>query len=234
MLTLDSNSYPAVVEGRVVWVVDGYTTSDSYPNSQRVSLAQAIDDSQTDPSLVPTDTVNYMRNSVKAVVDAYDGTVTLYEWDAQDPVLKTWEKAYPRHRAAAGPDSGGLMSHLRYPEDLFKVQREMLARYHVSDPNVWFQNNDLWEIPRDPVAQNNQKETPYYLSIRWPSVQGQPAIPRGLLPDLGVRPAGAGRTWRRTWRSMPRRPAPTTARSGFCGWPTTARSTGRGGRRSTR
>lgn len=189
-LTLDSNVYPAVVEGRVVWIVDGYTTSDTYPNSQRVSLAQAVDDSQTDPALVPTDTVNYMRNSVKAVVDAYDGTVTLYEWDTEDPVLKTWERAYPGTVQPRDRIPAALMSHLRYPEDMFKVQRELLARYHVTDPNVWFQNNDLWEIPRDPVAQNNQKETPYYLSIKWPSVEGQPAIPAAFSQTTVFVPRG--------------------------------------------
>ena len=98
-LTLDRDPYPVVVEGRIKWVVDGYTLSNEYPYSSRVSLSEATSDSvssRTLPSaLLPRDQANYIRNSVKAVVDAYDGTVTLYAWDATDPVLQTWMKAFP-------------------------------------------------------------------------------------------------------------------------------------------
>jgi len=168
-LTVDSNLYPAIVEGRIVWVVDAYTTSNNYPNSHRISLDQAIADTQTRAGTVQPDTrVNYIRNSVKAVVDAYDGTVTLYAWDEDDPVLQTWRKAYPDTVQPRSEISPALLEHLRYPDDLFKVQREVLGRYHVTDPMAWFQQNDLWVIPNDPVAQNNQRENPYLLSIKWP------------------------------------------------------------------
>lgn len=168
-LRVDSNIYPAIVEGRIVWVVDAYTTSDDYPNSYRISLDQATSDTQTRATAAQPDTrVNYIRNSVKATVDAYDGNVTLYAWDETDPILRTWEKAYPDTVRPRSEISPALLQHLRYPDDLFKVQREVLGRYHVTDPMAWFQQNDLWVIPNDPVAQNNQRENPYLLSIKWP------------------------------------------------------------------
>src|SRR5699024_2668181 len=175
-LTVDSNIYPAVVEGRVVWIVDAYTMSNTYPNSQRVSLRDSTDDSQTDrtPTGVQVDRkINYMRNSVKAVVDAYDGSVTLYEWDENDPVLQTWEQVFPGSVKPKESIPDALLEHLRYPEDLFKVQRSILGRYHVTDPRVWYNQSDLWRVPTDPVpsesgAAATSAEPPYYLSVRWP------------------------------------------------------------------
>lgn len=165
-LTTDSDTYPAVVEGRIVWIVDGYTTSNSYPNSQRLSMVNATD-GQTAPATLGN-SVNYVRNSVKAVVDAYDGTVTLYEWDTEDPILKTWQKVFPDSVKAKSEISDDLLAHLRYPMDLFKLQREILARYHVTDPALWYQQSDLWQIPADPVATSGANEQPYYLSVKWP------------------------------------------------------------------
>ena len=169
-LTVDSNIYPAIVDGRLVWIVDAYTTSSTYPNSQRISLAQATSDTQTQVLGGQADTsINYLRNSVKAVVDAYDGTVNLYAWDDTDPLLRAYAAAFPgtvQPKSAIGPD---LLSHLRYPVDLFKVQRDLLSRYHVSQPAVWYGSTDLWEVPVDPVKSNSKaKEPPYYLSIKWP------------------------------------------------------------------
>jgi uncharacterized membrane protein (UPF0182 family) len=169
-LRADSNVYPAVVDGRVVWIVDAYTTSDSYPNSQLVSLRSSTADTQSRVLGVQVDAeVNYIRNSVKAVVDAYDGTVNLYAWDETDPILKAYSKAFPdsvQPRSAISPD---LLSHMRYPEDLFKVQREILGRYHMTNPNTWYAQSDLWTVPNDPVkASAEAKEPPYYLSIKWP------------------------------------------------------------------
>ncbi|MGH3509334.1 MAG: UPF0182 family protein, partial [Nocardioidaceae bacterium] len=139
-LTTDSDVYPAVVDGRVKWIVDCYTTTDEYPNSERGSLSDMTSDSlnpRTTYATLPTDNINYMRNSVKAVVDAYSGQVSLYAWDT-DPLLKAWSAAFPgvvQPRSSIPPD---LLAHMRYPEDLFKVQRTILATYHVgieSAPN---------------------------------------------------------------------------------------------------
>lgn len=169
-LTVDQNLYPAIVKGRLVWIVDAYTTSNTYPNSQRVSLAAVTNDSQTELIGAQIDTdLNYIRNSVKATVDAYDGTVTLYAWDEADPVMQSYAKAFPGTVHPKSEISAELLDHLRYPEDLFKVQRHMLGRYHMTNPDAWYQQSDLWEVPVDPVkGQRTAKERPYYLSIKWP------------------------------------------------------------------
>ncbi|MGD7706563.1 UPF0182 family membrane protein [Microlunatus sp. Y2014] len=171
-LTTDANTYPAVVEGRIVWIVDGYTTSDSYPNSQRTSLRDATMDSQSErlPAGAQGNTgINYMRNSVKAVVDAYDGTVQLYAWDDEDPMLKTWQQVFPGTVLPKDEIPTALLEHFRYPEDLFKVQRSILGRYHVTNPHQWYQQSDLWAIPVDPNPDAaDESESPYYLSVRWP------------------------------------------------------------------
>ncbi len=169
-LNIDQDPFPAIVDGKVVWIVDGYTTSNTYPNSQRIDLSTATSDSTSDwdPLNSNRTDVNYMRNSVKAVVDAYDGTVSLYAWDPHDPILQTWEKVYPGMLHSVEEISSDLKDHLRYPQDLFKVQRQLLARYHMTDPMAWYQQSDLWRIPDDPRYEK-KKEPPYYLSIKWPS-----------------------------------------------------------------
>src|SRR5205085_6845968 len=127
---------PAVINGRVTWMLDGYTTSDSYPYSEQMQLGAATTDALTGTgtTALPDDTFNYIRNSVKATVDAYDGTVTLYAWNDKDPVLKTYMKAFPGVIKPKSAMSSELVSHVRYPEDMFKVQRDILTRYHVSNP----------------------------------------------------------------------------------------------------
>ncbi|MDQ4491029.1 UPF0182 family protein [Sinomonas sp. ASV486] len=178
-LTIDGNSYPAVIDGRVKWIVDGYTTTQYYPYSQQQQLQQVTADSQTAAgraAQLPQATVNYIRNSVKATVDAYDGSVTLYAWDGQDPMLKAWQKVFPSTIKPISDMSAGLMSHVRYPEDLFKVQRELLTRYHVTDPNSFYQNNDVWSVPNDPtVKTSGVKQPPYYMTLQMPD-QKAPAF----------------------------------------------------------
>jgi len=126
-LTLDGDPYPALVNGKILWIVDGYTTSAGYPYSRQTSLSNATADALTTNSASiaaqRNKTVNYIRNSVKATVDAYNGTVTLYEWDQKDPVLKTWSKAFPGAITPKSEISKDLLDHIRYPEDLFRVQR---------------------------------------------------------------------------------------------------------------
>jgi len=107
-------------------------------------------------------------------VNAYDGSVNLYAWDENDPLLKNWMKAFPGTVKPRSEISPGLMSHLRYPEDIFKVQRDLLAKYHVTDSTTWYQNSDLWRVPADPTAgastgdSSAQKQPPFYLSLRMP------------------------------------------------------------------
>nr|MCU0266865.1 UPF0182 family protein [Actinomycetes bacterium] len=179
-LTLDSDPYPSVVDGRIVWIVDGYTTTNGYPYSRRTSLGEATADSLTSTRagvIVPVrEEVNYIRNSVKATVDAYDGTVTLYEWDQTDPVLKAWRAAFPGTVQDYGTISPDLMQHLRYPEDFFKVQRKLFAEYHVTDPRAFYSGQDFWKVPDDPTAPApDQAQPPYYLTLQMPG-QSAPAF----------------------------------------------------------
>ena len=171
-LTLDGRVYPAVIDGRVKWIVDGYTTTDQYPYSASRSLDAATTDSLTETSdtiqaLQPKN-VNYIRNSVKATVDAYDGSVTLYAWDATDPILKAWSKTFPTSLKPISQIDGATMSHLRYPEDLFKVQRNLLTQYHVTDPVQFFSGNDFWNNPDDPTSTVKVPQPPYYLTLKMP------------------------------------------------------------------
>ncbi|MBB2913575.1 hypothetical protein FHS43_004879 [Streptosporangium becharense] len=171
-LSLDDNPYPAIVGGRVVWIADAYTTSNSYPYSQSKSLEAMTRDTVTDPRAVvpqPRDRINYMRNSVKATVDAYDGTVTLYAWDEQDPILQTWRKAFPGVIKPKSEVPAELQQHLRYPEGLFKVQRDVLSQYHIEDAAAFYSGQDFWNVPNDPSSGDRDiKQPPYYLSVKMP------------------------------------------------------------------
>ena len=173
-LTVDGDAYPAVVDGRIVWIVDGYTTSNGYPYAQRTTLGEATADALTENTrsvtALQSGQVNYIKNSVKAVVDAYDGTVHLYEWDTTDPVLKVWERAFPGTVESYEAIPPALLSHLRYPEDLFKVQRNLLARYHVTTPLEFYSGQDFWKVPSDPTTGGaaSVAQPPYYLSVKMP------------------------------------------------------------------
>jgi uncharacterized membrane protein (UPF0182 family) len=186
-LTLDSDPYPTVVDGRIKWIVDGYTTSSTYPYSSQVSLSQAISDSTNPQPNLLIDEINYIRNSVKATVDAYDGSVDLYAWDEEDPVLQAWQKVYPTTIKPVEEMSADLMSHVRYPTDLFKVQRAMLGTYHVDNARAFFQRDNAWTTPNDP-ANDQQLQPPYYLSMRMPG-QEEPTFSMfsTFIPDGGER-----------------------------------------------
>ncbi len=166
-LELDSDPYPSVVDGRVVWIIDGYTLSANYPYSSTVSLASAISDSSNPAPRFALDDINYIRNSVKATVDAYDGSVKLYAWDEEDPLLEAWQNVYPSTVLPISEMSGELMSHVRYPTDLFKVQRTVLGVYHVDDANSFYQSDNRWQTPNDPQA-DTQLQPPYYLTMQMP------------------------------------------------------------------
>lgn len=168
-LTLDSDPYPSVVDGKMVWIIDGYTTSQNYPYSRVESLSAAISDSATTSSTFAIDNVNYIRNSVKATVDAYDGKVTLYAWDENDAVLKTWQKIYPANTKPMSEMSGDLLSHVRYPADLFKAQRAILGQYHVTDAGSFYSRDDAWITPNNPTAVDTTVfQPPYYLTMQAP------------------------------------------------------------------
>jgi uncharacterized membrane protein (UPF0182 family) len=162
-LITDDNPYPAVVNGRIVWIVDAYTTLDTYPYAQRSSLEGPV----TSPTGVVQQgkEVSYARNSVKATVDAYDGTVTLYEFDRDDPVLQAWMRVFPDSVQPEDAISDELRAHFRYPEDLFEVQRGLLAKYHVDEPREFFTTNAFWSVPSDPTNDTNPTQPPFYVLV---------------------------------------------------------------------
>ncbi|MFE9573754.1 UPF0182 family protein [Streptomyces sp. NPDC006692] len=175
-LTIDGDAYPAVVGKRIQWVVDAYTTTNGYPYASRTTLGETTTDSLTDNQravMAQQNQVNYIRNSVKATVDAYDGTVTLYQWDDKDPVLKTWMKAFPGTVKAKSAIPADLLAHLRYPQDMFKVQRELLTRYHVTNPAQFYSGSDAWQVPDDPTNKDNSAVPPYYLSMKMPGAEAE-------------------------------------------------------------
>jgi uncharacterized membrane protein (UPF0182 family) len=168
-LKVDGDPYPIVDQqsGDIVWMVDGYTTISNYPYSQRQSLSSLTGDSLSVTNKTaqqPNDTVNYIRNSVKATVDAFTGKVTLYAWEPNDPVLRSWEKIFPKTVIGKNQMPASILAHVRYPEDLFKVQRAMLGTYHKGNDNpvVFYNVGDKWTVPRDPTNDAGS-QPPYYV-----------------------------------------------------------------------
>ena len=149
-MQFDTDPYPVLQGGRIVYIFDGYTTTDRYPNAQRV-----------DSSGLPAGSdlggkrFNYIRNSVKGVVDTYDGTVTLYIVDPSDPIVNAYQKAFPALFAGVDEMPAELKAHWRYPEDLFRVQTNMFGRYHISDPKSFYEKSSSWSVAQDPGSTVN-------------------------------------------------------------------------------
>jgi uncharacterized membrane protein (UPF0182 family) len=209
-LKLDHDAYPVAVEGRVKWVVDAYTTTDMMPYSERIDLASATVSEQQVLQAVADETgqvtlqealtqrpgllgtANYIRNSVKAVVDAYDGTVTLYVVEPDDPIIQSWRKAFPESFTDVEEAPAELRSHFRYPEDMFRVQASVFDTYHIPTAEAFYNKDDSWTIPLDAQFQANNVEAqerrtmrPYYLLMRLPGEDNeefaliQPFTPEG-------------------------------------------------------
>ena len=195
-LTLDGDPYPAVVDGKVLWIIDGYTTSSGYPYSRQSVLSNVTADALTANSgtALGNQSINYIRNSVKATVDAYNGTVSLYTWDESDPVLKTWAKAFPKALLPKSEISKDLLDHIRYPEDLFRIQRDILSSYHVKTAAAFYGGQDFWRVPRDPstFGANAGAQPPYYLTLQMPGANKPvfslttPFVPRGGRENLSA------------------------------------------------
>ena len=182
-LTLDGESYPVVADGQIWWVVDGYTTTDLYPYSQRVSLAQATSTSDAPGGSVAGQQIgqlNYMRNSVKAVVNAYTGAVTLYAWNPQDPILQTWMRAFPGIIKPKQDIPSYLTPHLRYPPDLFEVQRQVLAQYHVLSAQSFYGGQNFWAVPNSP-SDSQASQPPYYQTMTMPGAATQFSVTSSLV-----------------------------------------------------
>jgi uncharacterized membrane protein (UPF0182 family) len=143
-----------VIDGRVTWVVDLYTTTDRYPYGQQADTEQLTSGSGLNHDF------NYVRNSVKATVDAYDGTVNLYVVDDDDPIIRAYDKAFPDLFTDGDDMPSDLEAHLRYPEDLFRIQTAAYGRYHLDDPAAFFDQGDAWRVARDPGTAGADPSTP--------------------------------------------------------------------------
>ncbi len=143
-LHYDADPYPVIVDGGIVWVIDGYTTTDHYPYGEQAETDQLSEGSGLDHDF------NYVRNSVKAVVDAYEGTVDFYVMPVDDPIIEAYRKAFPDLFSDYEDMPAELQAHLRYPEDLFRVQTTAWGRYHIGDADDFYNNNGRWNVAQDP------------------------------------------------------------------------------------
>jgi uncharacterized membrane protein (UPF0182 family) len=159
-LTFDQDPYVVVVDGRMYWILDAYTTGTTYPYSQSSTFQ-------------PTSTafdINYVRNSVKVVIDAYEGTADFYVMDPTDPIIKAYQATFPSLFKPIDAMPAGLRAHLRVPVDLFNAQVEIYATYHITDPKVFFAREDVWAIPTAQTAPGSAAAPvePYYVLFRLP------------------------------------------------------------------
>jgi uncharacterized membrane protein (UPF0182 family) len=186
-LRLDNDPYAVLSDGKLYWIQDAYTVSNYFPyaNPERTtqyetalqqSLATAATNSAQDPdtggtearSMATLDGLNYIRNSVKVVVDMYDGTVRFYVMDSKDPVLAVYRQAFPGVFNDLSELSADLKKHLRYPEDLFSVQADQYRTFHMTDPQVFYNREDLWTAPMEKYAGQAQPMQPYYILAKLP------------------------------------------------------------------
>ncbi len=149
-LTFDRNPYMVIANGRLYWIADAYTTSNRVPYSEPISG------------------LNYIRNSVKIIIDAYDGTMDFYTFDPEDPIVQAYDQMFPGMFKPASEMDATLRRHVRYPQGFFAVQAEMFATYHVTDPGVLYNKGDQWQIPTDVSITGAGQMNPYYMITRLP------------------------------------------------------------------
>jgi len=155
-LDYDSDPYIVVADGKLYWIIDAYTTADTYPYSQMDSASQ----------------VNYIRNSVKVVIDAYEGTASFYIADPNDPIIKAYAKGFPTLFKPIELMPATIKLHIRYPTDLFNVQVSVYRTYHMTDPQVFYNREDVWAIPEEATGPSSTATlAPYYVLMRLPGEQ---------------------------------------------------------------
>jgi uncharacterized membrane protein (UPF0182 family) len=175
-LNWDNDPYIVLYNGRLVWIMDGYTVTDRYPYSRPFAVGAGEEGTSQQ--------FNYIRNSVKAVVDAYDGTVQFFVADPNDALIRTWMRIFPTLFTPLAQMDPTLRAHVRYPEDLFRIQRSIFTLYHITDPRIYYNKEDAWEVPADPTPPSaNQTESPdadsqslmqpYYVVMRLPGAQSE-------------------------------------------------------------
>jgi uncharacterized membrane protein (UPF0182 family) len=171
-LTYDNDPYPVVSDGRLFWLQDAYTTTPNYPYATPIAMSRQ------------TGEINYIRNSVKIVIDAYHGSVTFYVAEPGDPIVQTVDRVFPGLLKPLSEMPAGLRAHVRYPEDIFKVQSQMYTLYHMTNPQVFYNKEDQWEVPAMDSGQNSVRMQPYYTVMRLPGesrtefIQMLPFTPR--------------------------------------------------------
>ncbi len=153
-LELDTDPYLVLSDGRLVWMIDGYTTSNRFPYST--------------PVLTYNKEINYIRNSVKIAIDAYNGTISCYISDTKDPVIQAYSRIFPGVLKDIKEMPADLQKHIRYPEDIFNIQSHILLRYHMTNPNVFYNSEDAWQIPSQIYGDNEEPIHSYYLVTRLP------------------------------------------------------------------
>lgn len=176
-LHFDGDPYPVIADGRMVWIADAYVVSSMYPYSELVQFGNYTMRRDIEGRVIPPSIegrYNYIRNSVKATVDAYDGTVTLYVWDEEDPIIRAWRKIFPDLFTDASEMSESIRRHVRYPEDLFKIQTQIYLRYHMTETRDFYTQEDIWVVPPDPTQTDSavgatlDELQPYYVLMRPP------------------------------------------------------------------
>ncbi|NYJ73865.1 UPF0182 family protein [Allobranchiibius huperziae] len=164
-LSVDEGAYPVQSGSRTLWVVDGYTTSDRYPYAEHQPLTTGSDTLGR--------SINYLRGSVKATVDAYDGTVRLYAWDSDEPVLRAWEKVFPGTVRPRSQMPAAVLSQVRYPQGQFEMQRTILGAYHVTDRATFADGGQRWSVPVDPTTGAGVLQPSYYQPVTLPGAAGR-------------------------------------------------------------
>ncbi|MGA7933266.1 MAG: UPF0182 family protein [Kovacikia sp.] len=168
-LQFDHDPYMVVIDGKLQWLLDAYTVSDRYPYAQPVAQMQANQVLKaSNGAAIGQNNINYIRNSVKVLVDAYDGSLRFFVVDETDPVLLTYRKIFPHLFTPTNAIPAAVKAHFRYPEDLFKIQARMYQTYHMSDPELFYNREDLWQLPQQTYEGNEVVMEPYYVIMRLP------------------------------------------------------------------
>ena len=176
-LQLDSDPYLSLIAGRFKWIIDGYTTSDRYPYSEPLASSPDVDvllSSKTQLADVADNSTNYIRDAAKVVIDAYDGSLTVYATAGNDPILSTYQKIFPELFTPIASASEELRSHFRYPLNLFQIQSQIYRAYHMENTEVFYNREDLWQFPRQIGGSGEAEQMdPYYVIMKLPNAEGE-------------------------------------------------------------
>jgi uncharacterized membrane protein (UPF0182 family) len=180
-LATDADPYPVILNGEIIWVLDMYTTTSYYPYSQPIDT-DALSRLKTTTGVDLG--INYMRNSVKAVIDAANGDVSFYVFDPSDPIVNAWAETHPDLFRPASEMPDGIENHLRYPQDMFRVQSQIYINYHVTEENQLFSGNDEWSFPGDPSGAVRTGDDRLYGDVGLDGTQLSQILPYYLLTEL--------------------------------------------------